>query len=376
LLRPGRAARRGGGPLGRRPDRRRSPALLTCRWARVKRPRAHRAANPQPHNERRDGAVRLRSPHPAPARAGRCEMTWFRIDDKLHDHPKVRKLRKDKLAALGLWTACGSWSADTLSDGFVPAEIVQRFDPTEQLAKRLVEVGLWVEDEQDDEEGYRFHQWTEHQPTRAEVERRRAEARERMRRRRAGRAAEQEQNSASSSQDVRANTEGTSDEVRHPDPTRPVPNKRETPSLSSSEIPPREDVERLCLHLANRVAENTGRRPVVTKRWHDAARLLLDKDLEGEPDPLGLAIRLVDWATSDEFWRSNILSLPKFREKFDQLRLRARQQWEQTHRARPPRRTTDDKVAAVGPLVEKVLGLNGSPTPRPELQAITGGRNW
>src|SRR5690606_40221612 len=83
-------------------------------------------------------------------------MTWFRIDDKLHDHPKVRKLRKDKLAALGLWTACGSWSADTLSDGFVPTEIVQRFDPTEQLAKRLLEVGLWVEDEHDGEDGYAF----------------------------------------------------------------------------------------------------------------------------------------------------------------------------------------------------------------------------
>ncbi|HLU98713.1 MAG TPA: hypothetical protein VKZ89_17905, partial [Thermobifida alba] len=84
-----------------------------------------------------------------------------------------------------------------------------------------------------------------------------------------------------------------------------------------------------------------------------------------------------DWATADEFWRSNILGMPKFREKFDQLRLRARQQWEQTHRrGQPPRRTTDDKVAAVGPLVEKVFGLNGSPSPRPELQAINGGKNW
>jgi len=150
-------------------------------------------------------------------------MAWFRVDDKIHDHPKIRKLRTSKLAALGLWTACGSWSADTLSDGFVPAEIVQRFDPDEGLAKRLVEVGLWDEDEHDDEVGYRFHQWTEHQPTKAEVERRREEARERMRRRRSGDSTEPDPNPPSDgSQDVRANTSRTPSEVRHPDPTRPV----------------------------------------------------------------------------------------------------------------------------------------------------------
>jgi len=164
-------------------------------------------------------------------------MAWFKIDDKLHDHPKVRKLRVHKLAALGLWTACGSWSADTLSDGFVPAEIVQRFDPDEGLAKRLVEVGLWNEDEHDDEVGYRFHQWTDHQPTKAEVERRREEARERMRRRRAG-ATEPDANPTSGgSQDVRANTPRTSSEVRHPDPTRPLT----TSSLATADAAARFD---------------------------------------------------------------------------------------------------------------------------------------
>jgi hypothetical protein len=29
------------------------------------------------------------------------------------------------------------------------------------------------------------------------------------------------------------------------------------------------------------------------------------------------------YATSDEFWRSNILSLPKLREKFEQLKIKA-----------------------------------------------------
>lgn len=96
-------------------------------------------------------------------------MTWFKVDDQLHDHKKARRLGKDKVPALGVWVLCGSWSADTLSDGFVPDEIVQRFDPKMAYAKRLVEVGLWHRVEHDGEPGYQFHDWSEYQPTREKV---------------------------------------------------------------------------------------------------------------------------------------------------------------------------------------------------------------
>jgi hypothetical protein len=32
---------------------------------------------------------------------------------------------------------------------------------------------------------------------------------------------------------------------------------------------------------------------------------------------------LIRWSQKDEFWRTNILSMPKFREKYDQLRIKA-----------------------------------------------------
>ena len=32
---------------------------------------------------------------------------------------------------------------------------------------------------------------------------------------------------------------------------------------------------------------------------------------------------LIRWTQEDEFWRSNVQSMPKLREKFDQLRLKA-----------------------------------------------------
>ena len=46
---------------------------------------------------------------------------------------------------------------------------------------------------------------------------------------------------------------------------------------------------------------------------------MLDND-KRTPDQV---IAAIDFATGDEFWRANILSAPKLREKFDQLRLSA-----------------------------------------------------
>lgn len=86
---------------------------------------------------------------------------------------------------------------------------------------------------------------------------------------------------------------------------------------TSAKTPARADVEALCTHLADRVEANGSKRPSITKRWRDDARLLLDNDHRS----LDEAHALVDWCQSDSFWRSNILSMSKFREKFDQLRL-------------------------------------------------------
>ncbi len=104
------------------------------------------------------------------------------------------------------------------------------------------------------------------------------------------------------------------------------------PQLPLGEV--RDDVVRLCVHLAALIEANTEKPANITKRWHDSARLLLDKDLSHESDALALALRLADWATSNEFWRTNILSMPTFREKFPQLRLKARREWEQAQGAR------------------------------------------
>lgn len=81
----------------------------------------------------------------------------------------------------------------------------------------------------------------------------------------------------------------------------------------------RADVERICEHLADEVESNGAKRPNITKAWRDAARLMMDRDGRTEEEVHGA----ITWSQSDEFWRSNILSLPKLRSKYDQLRLQA-----------------------------------------------------
>lgn len=81
----------------------------------------------------------------------------------------------------------------------------------------------------------------------------------------------------------------------------------------------RPDVEAICAHMADSVADRTGRRPRITKKWRDAARLMIDRDGR-TPDQVHAAI---DWVARSEFWRSNILGVPKLREKWDTLKLQA-----------------------------------------------------
>lgn len=100
-------------------------------------------------------------------------------------------------------------------------------------------------------------------------------------------------------------------------------------------IAEREDIEQLCAHLAEWIFTNGSKRPVITNAWRTEARLLLDKD-ERE---LATAIRLMDWCQSDSFWRANILSMPKFRAKYDQLRLAANAAMEE----RKPRTTAAER---------------------------------
>lgn len=126
-------------------------------------------------------------------------MPWFRVNDGLRQSRKVMAIPRDRRTrVIGLWTLAGSWSSAELTDGHVPAFMVEELAGAMEDAETLAQVGLWdrVAD------GYVFHDWQEYNPTRKQVESDRAAAASRMRSLRRGR-----------SGDVRANTTRTAAEV-------------------------------------------------------------------------------------------------------------------------------------------------------------------
>jgi len=128
-----------------------------------------------------------------------------------------------------------------------------------------------------------------------------------------------------------------------PEPSlnRPTPRLRrgETRDAHTREAEPRDGVERVCARLADRIEANGCNRPTITKGWRNTARLMLDKDGRTETQ----ITDAIDWATADEFWRANILSMAALRKHYERLRLAAQ-------RARAPangRITPDQRVADI-----------------------------
>lgn len=79
---------------------------------------------------------------------------------------------------------------------------------------------------------------------------------------------------------------------------------------------PSTDVIDLCDYLAGKVRENGHKVGAVGKRWHDAMDRLIRID-GYTPEQIA---QVIDWATADEFWCTNIQSASKLREKFDTLK--------------------------------------------------------
>lgn len=81
----------------------------------------------------------------------------------------------------------------------------------------------------------------------------------------------------------------------------------------------RPDVDAVCDAMAASVNRRTGRTPRITAAWRKQARLMIDRDGRTVED----ITRIIDWVDGNDFWRANVLSLPKLRQKFDTLRLQA-----------------------------------------------------
>lgn len=87
--------------------------------------------------------------------------------------------------------------------------------------------------------------------------------------------------------------------------------------------------ESLANYLADCIELNGSKRPTVSDAWIKDIRLLIERDGR-TPEQVQKAI---DWSSNNGFWRSNILSPNKLRQKYDQLRLNA----ESENRSKQPK---------------------------------------
>jgi 5-methylcytosine-specific restriction endonuclease McrA len=107
-------------------------------------------------------------------------MTWFKVDDKLHAHPKWWSLSPN---AKALWTTAGSWASSYKTDGVILTAQMPMLAPQvglsvqklRQAAIELTAAGMWATSEH----GWTFHNWTDFNPLRAQQDKEAAIERER-----------------------------------------------------------------------------------------------------------------------------------------------------------------------------------------------------
>lgn len=151
-------------------------------------------------------------------------MSWFKVDDKFHSHPKAIEAGN---AALGLWVRCGSWAADQLTDGFIPHAIASQYGTKPQRIA-LVSSGFWLPVDG----GYQMHNYNLRNPTKDQVLSQRKAAAERIQRWR-GNAASNAVTPPVTGDDV---TPLVTPPPTRPDPTRSTSSKSTT-STTSTGVP-------------------------------------------------------------------------------------------------------------------------------------------
>src|SRR5205085_11324439 len=106
---------------------------------------------------------------------------WARLDDELLDHEKVSVAgraidrKNGRVIAIGFFSMALMWANKHLSDGVLPIEVIEGWgsyvgNPL-AVADALATAGLL----EDHAKGYRIHDFTDYNPTAAQVRKRRAD---------------------------------------------------------------------------------------------------------------------------------------------------------------------------------------------------------
>lgn len=107
-----------------------------------------------------------------------------------------------------------------------------------------------------------------------------------------------------------------------------------------NEPEPRPEVEELLDLLDAEIESNGNKIPSRTKRGRNEMRLLIDRDAYS----LEQIRYVIHWCQSDPFWKANILSAKKLREKFPQLVAKIRSEAERPTRRDQPRNRAQERI--------------------------------
>lgn len=247
--------------------------------------------------------------------------TYIKLHDGMPEHGKVDGLSDKAFRTLiDLWC----WCARGLTDGVVPAGTWQK-RAIPKVRAELTAAGF-VEAI---DGGIYMHDYLEHQRSADEVralQKARAEAGAK-----GGRAAKAvavaqalaTANAQANEQQIDSKSAAETEELLRNSQTNTETDMSAMADATHAEVTPiRQDVERLCTLLADRIQTNDPdhKRPKVGKGWRDSGRLLIDVDKRSEPQ----ITAAIEWCQAHEFWRGVVLSMPKLREKYAQMQLQAK----------------------------------------------------
>ena len=250
---------------------------------------------------------------------------WAPVDTGYLDNPKMLDVLDASGTATLMHLASILYCAQHLTDGHISPGVARRkVGATKEDDRLLIDAGLWheaghdcAECPQPEPNKVYVHDFLQHNRTAAKAkrvsERRSEAARARWAKTKADDAPPMQSALQGAQQSAMQNGDVCNAE-------REREREKEREIVTSEDVtPPRPDVEQLCRHLQERIVANGSKRPNVTKKWRDSARLMLDTDGRTAEQ----IAYLIDWSQNDEFWKGNILSMPKLREKFDTLRMQS-----------------------------------------------------
>ncbi len=257
---------------------------------------------------------------------------FVRISNSLPDDPKLADIALPNAGLAGwLYLTAICWSDAQKTDGHITPRIVERkAGVAAKWSAELIRVGLWHAPghtcpvcPQPAAGKAIIHDYLEHQRSKAEA----------LAAKESGRAAAEARWNAKPNagripnRNARPSADRNTEVEVEEEEEKISPGGEISSELALRHAENRPDVERICEHLAATIEANGSKRPRITAGWRTAARLLVDADKRTEQQ----IHAAIDWCQADQFWRGNILSMPKLRQKYDQLRLAAGR--ETTHKS-------------------------------------------